>query len=91
MAKTEMKKDWFTLQEILEIKSALKGISGLGVNIGSYSTSNEQMKAFFDKAKVWRVIKTIIQTLYIKRLADGKMFLTDTDGNEYRVVRRDEE
>ena len=90
MAKTEVKKDWFTLQEILEIKSALKGISGLGVNIGSYSTSNEQMKAFFDKAKVWRVIKTIIQTLYIKRLADGKMFLTDTDGNEYRVVRRDE-
>jgi hypothetical protein len=90
MATTEAKKDWFTPLEIQNIKVALREISKIGINIGSYSTSNEQMKAFFDKAKVWRVIKIIIQTLYIQRLASGKMFLTDTDGNEYKVVRRDE-
>ena len=82
--------EYFTPEEVKEISKAMGEISGIGFSISSYKSTDPQMKAFFNKAKLWRVIKTIISNLYIKRLSDGKMFLKDTDGNEYRVTRKEE-
>ena len=81
--------EYFTPEEVKEINKAMGEISGVGFSVRSYKSADLQMKAFFNKAKLWRVIKTIISSLYIKRLSDGKMFLKDTDGNEYRVIRRE--
>jgi hypothetical protein len=64
---------FFTKEEIKDVKDGSK---------------NEQRNVFFDKAKLWRVIEQIISVLYIKRLADGKMFLHDKDGTEYSVVTK---
>jgi len=83
--------EYFTPEEVKEINKAMGEISGIGFSISSYKSTDPQMKAFFNKAKLWRVIKTIISNLYIKRLSDGKMFLKDTDGNEYRVTRKEED
>jgi hypothetical protein len=63
---------YFTKAEIASVKLAMSHVSGVGI---------------FDKAKLWRVVKNIISALYIERLAAGKMFLKDDEGNEYKVVR----
>ena len=82
------KKKYFTDEEVAAVKNAMKSISDVGFSVKSYQTNDPQMKAFFDKAKLWRVVKTIIQQVYITRLASGKMFLNDPDGNEYKLVMR---
>jgi hypothetical protein len=84
----EVTKGYFTQEEVATVKKAMMALSNVGFNVKSYQTSDPQMKAFFDKAKLWRVVKTIIQELYIARLASGKMFLRDPDGNEYRIVMK---
>jgi hypothetical protein len=78
---------YFTKAEIASVKLAMSHVSGVGININSYVSSDPQLKTFFDKAKLWRVVKNIISALYIERLAAGKMFLKDDEGNEYKVVR----
>jgi hypothetical protein len=88
MTEESGKQDYFTTEELKSIGKSMGAISSVGFSITSYQTSYPQMKAFFNKAKLWRVIKTIIQELYITRLASGKMFLKDMDGNEYRVVMK---
>lgn len=84
--------DYFTKQEIQEVRVALRNISGVGINIESYDSlirsisPDEQQKTFFDKAKLWQVIKEIISVLYIERLAGKEMFLHDREDNEYWVI-----
>jgi hypothetical protein len=82
------KQNYFTEEEVNAVKKAMKTLSGVGFSVPSYQTNDPQMKVFFDKAKLWRVIKTIIQELYIKRLGEGKMFLNDPEGNEYRIIMK---
>jgi hypothetical protein len=79
---------YFTKEEVKEVRDALSNVSGAGINVDSYPTLDEQKQTFFDKAKLWRVIERIISSLYIERLAKGKMFLHDKDGIEYIVVER---
>ncbi|MFH1627855.1 MAG: hypothetical protein ABIE47_03935 [Pseudomonadota bacterium] len=81
---------YFTSAEIKKIKTALSGVSKVGINIESYDSVDEQRQAFFNKAKLWRVIERIISALYIERLAEREMFLHDNDGNDYVVIRKDE-
>ncbi len=81
---------YFTEQEIREIRTAMKDVSNVGIDIKTYDAcipSIEQQKEFFDKAKLWQVIKRIISVLYIKRLSKGEMFLQNGDGNKYRVIK----
>jgi len=79
---------YFTKDELAAVREALNGVSKVGIIIDSYPTDDEQKQAFFDKAKLWRVIERIISALYIKRLSEGKMFLHDSLGSEYMVVPR---
>ena len=79
---------YFTKEEVKAVKEALSDVSGVGINVDSYSTLDDQRKTFFDKAKIWRVIERIISALYIERLASGKIFLHDNNGLEYTVVKR---
>ncbi len=79
-------KEFFTDQEIQDVKAAMKSISNVGIVVDSKSADDEQMDTFFDKAKLWHVIKEIISVLYIERLADKKMFLHDKKGDEYWVI-----
>ena len=88
MTEAAGRKTYFTADEVIAVKNAMKSISNVGFNIASYQSNDPQMKAFFDKAKLWRVIKVLIQQLYITRLASGKMFLNDLEGNEYRLVMK---
>ena len=80
--------DYFTKAEVAAVKEALKSISGADINVRSKNVNNEQMRTFFDKAKLWRVIKEIISAVYIKRLVDKEMFLCDTGGDEYWVIKK---
>ncbi len=77
---------YFTSQEIREVSKSLNLLEKVGIVIASHS-GDEQEATFFDKAKVWRVIKEVIATLYIEKLSSGKLLLTDRDGNEYRVEK----
>jgi len=79
--------DFFTKEEIKEVKVALDAISNIGIDI-DYGSKDEQRNAFFDKAKLWRVIEQIVSVLYIDRLVEGKMFLHNKNGDEYLVVKR---
>jgi len=81
---------YFTREDIKEIEKALSGVSKVGINISSYDSPDPQERAFFNKAKLWRVIERIISGLYIERLAEKKMFLRDKEGDEYVVVKRGE-
>ena len=81
--------EYFTQQEINDVRMALRDVSGVGINVDSHP-GDEQRSAFFDKAKLWRVIERIISVLYIQRLSEGKMFLRDKDGDEYRVVKEEQ-
>ena len=78
----------FTQDEINSVKDALEDVSDVGIRIKSRQ-AGDQEKAFFDKAKLWRVIKQVIMALYIQKLVSGDLLLIDTDGNEYKVVPND--
>ena len=80
--------EFFTEEEIIDVKKALVDVTGAGIDIKSYSSKDEQRKTFFNKAKLWRVIERVISVLYIERLKKGGMFLHDGEGDEYTVVRR---
>jgi hypothetical protein len=80
--------DYFTKEEVQEVKEAMKNISGVGIVVDSKSADDEQMDTFFDKAKLWRVVREIISVLYIKRLAAKEMFLHDENDDEYWVIKK---
>jgi len=82
--------EYFTKEEIAAVKKAMADVSGASISIDSHS-GDDQLSTFFDKAKLWRVIERIISALYIKRLAERKMFLRNEDGDEYMVVPRNKE
>jgi len=82
--------DYFSKEEIAAVKKALSDISGVSIDLYSYKTQDEQLRTFFDKAKLWRVIERIISALYIRRLLERKMFLHDSEGNDCLVVTREE-
>ena len=82
--------DYFSKEEIAAVKKALSDISGVSIDLHSYKTQDEQLRTFFDKAKLWRVIERIISALYIRRLLERKMFLHDSEGNDCLVVTREE-
>ena len=42
---------------------------------------------FFDKARLWNVIKKIITTLYMDGLIEGQKFLVDNRGEKWTVTR----
>ena len=79
--------EFFTKEEMKQVADALKSVTGAGIMVDSYSTKDDQRKTFFDKAKLWRVIEQVISVLYIDRLASGKMFLHNTRGECYKVVK----
>lgn len=81
--------DYFTKEEVRAVKDALADVSGAGIKVQNYMSEDEQIGTFFDKAKLWRVIKQVISVLYIERLAAGQMFLVDANGDEYQVRRLD--
>ncbi len=82
-----MMEGFFTDSEIIDISAALKDVTGAGIDVKSYTSADPQKRAFYDKAKLWRVIDRVVSACYIQRLAEGKMFLHDKKGDEYRVVK----
>jgi len=82
--------EFFTKEEINNVRRALADVTGAGIDIESYFSKDEQRKTFFNKAKLWRVIEKVISVLYIERLKEGGMFLHDGTGDEYTIVRRGE-
>lgn len=81
--------EFFSKEELKDCRDALSELSGVGLTITHHA--NDQRGVFFDKAKIWRVIDTIISTMYIDRLSQGKMFLHNRLGDLYKVVKVDEE
>ena len=79
--------EFFSKSEIADVSVALKDVTGAGIQVDRYPSGDPQRQTFFDKAKLWRVLDRVISVLYLSRLAEGKMFLHDTDGDEYRVTK----
>uniref|UniRef100_A0A6H1ZUR5 Uncharacterized protein n=1 Tax=viral metagenome TaxID=1070528 RepID=A0A6H1ZUR5_9ZZZZ len=44
--------EFFTEEEIIDVKKALVDVTGAGIDIESYSSKDEQRKTFFNKAKL---------------------------------------
>jgi hypothetical protein len=81
-----------TREEMANVAGSLAEISRVSFfKVDSYPDRDEKRRAFFDKAKLWHVIKDIISVLYIEKLAKGELVLKDEDGNEYKVVQIKEE
>jgi len=79
--------EYFTKEELSAVKEALKGIAKVGIHVKSSTDEDNQRKVFFDKARLWNVIKKIITTLYMDGLIEGQKFLVDNRGEKWTVTR----
>lgn len=91
-------KGFFSSQQLQDIETAIGMIEGVGINIpvfhktfrdNSYGEKEEldiQYRSFKTLAKLWHVVKEIIQIAYMDKLISGKLTLKDRQGNEYRLV-----
>ena len=65
--------DYFTKAEKDEIFEALQDIGDIGIKIYPYEKHCEtQREAFFGKAKLWNVIRTLLDKMFFDALLNTK-------------------
>jgi hypothetical protein len=79
--------EYFTEKERQDLLDCIKDIENVSILIrdrdkGSFLSVVDKLsdrKAFFGKAKLWHVIKNIIEAIYLDALIEGKLELTKQD------------
>ncbi|MDO9530379.1 MAG: hypothetical protein Q7J27_14645, partial [Syntrophales bacterium] len=66
---------------------ALARIATVGVDVVTHSDADRQRRVFFNKARLWGVVKQIISVLYIDGLVEGKKFFVDSKGDKYTLKK----
>lgn len=80
--------NYFTKEKIKAVRNALKSISSVRIMVDSKKSDDEQMRTFFDRAKLWHVIKNIVSVLYIEKLEKKELFFCNETGEEYWVIKK---
>ncbi|MDO9527629.1 MAG: hypothetical protein Q7J27_00545, partial [Syntrophales bacterium] len=57
--------EYFTKEQMLAVEKALARIATVGVDVVTHSDADRQRRVFFNKARLWGVVKQIISVLYI--------------------------
>jgi len=82
--------EFFTKKEMTNVEKALDELATVGIQVEEYSDTDRQRRVFFDKARLWHVIKNIVQVLYLEKLIQGEHFFVDEDGNKYVLIEAKE-
>uniref|UniRef100_A0A6M3LKZ4 Uncharacterized protein n=1 Tax=viral metagenome TaxID=1070528 RepID=A0A6M3LKZ4_9ZZZZ len=92
-----MENEYFTAEERSAVLQSLKNLADVKVLVVDRDDSIPKgtlarkvdlsdREAFFAKAKLWRIIETIIVELFLKKLIAKELFFKDSDGTYYTVM-----
>jgi len=80
---------FFSDKELRDIVHCMKEMEGIGITVQTFYKEMEgddkQKKYFMGLARLWRVVRNIIEIAFIEKLKDGKLTLIDRQGDEWGV------
>ena len=91
----KVSEEFFTQDERNTVLAALGELSDVDIKILSRDNNKitlsnlsdlSDRSAFFAKAKLWRVIETIIREVYLDKLIDRELHFKDRNGIYYTVM-----